>query len=77
MTDDESFEVAEHARAHFRQVRATEGPGRFDSWAIVGPRSDSNAGAFRAGGNRPQALRPPKLPRLAFRLGKKRLEIHD
>ena len=35
MTDDESFEVAEHARAHFRQIKATEGPGRFDSWAIA------------------------------------------
>ena len=35
MTDDESFEVAEHARAHFRRIKATEGPDRFDSWAIA------------------------------------------
>ena len=33
MTDDESLEVAEHARSYFRKIKATEG--RFDSWAIA------------------------------------------
>jgi hypothetical protein len=35
MTDEESFEVAQYARVHFRQIKADDGPGRFDSWAIA------------------------------------------
>ena len=34
MTDDESLEVAEHARSYFRKIKATEGLA-FDSWAIA------------------------------------------